>query len=153
MASAVLLQRPGDEARLERPDLGVRILSVETTVQRISLTAADGQGAGPFDFDFGMTEMARTKDSLKVGYSITFRRRGSGQACALGGVAVVRFSNFNPEADFGGVWNDLGNEMAVEIFRKDYEAVYLLHESAGAEAPSPWITQGVTLSSRGHEAG
>jgi len=60
----------------------------------------------------------------------------------------VRFSQFNPSREFHALGDDITNEIAVEIFRKNYEAVYLLHESLGMDAPSPWITQEVSLSLR-----
>ena len=59
----------------------------------------------------------------------------------------MRFSRSGSWRDFQALGDDITNEMAVEIFRKNYEAVYLLHEALGMDAPSPWITQEVSLSS------
>jgi len=73
--------------------------------------------------------------------------RGS-QTCTVSGTAKFRFAQVTPERDMQGLESDLMNEMAVEIFRENYETVFLLHESLGAEAPSPWITRRVTVSTR-----
>jgi len=157
MPSAVLLQEPREEAQLARDDLGVRIVSVESTIDAISLSAPERnrRDSEPrsFDFDVDLSESARTEDHLSVRYSLTFGRPSSGQVCKVSGKAVVCFSGFNPSRDFNALGDDITNEMAVEIFRKNYEAVYLLHDALAMDAPSPWITQGVSLSSRNNASG
>jgi hypothetical protein len=150
MPSAMLVQEPR-EAQLAKAGLGVRIVSIESRVDNISLSATEGRKrvseSRPFDFDVDLSEEARTQDRLSVRYSFTFGKHSSGQVCRVSGKAAVRFSQFNPSRDFHALGDDITNEMAVEIFRKNYEAVYLLHESLGVDAPSPWITQEVSLSS------
>jgi hypothetical protein len=150
MSSITLVQRPRQQ------DLSVRIVSVQSRIDSVSLTRAGGVAktpkGGAFDFDVDMSESSRTKDSLTVSYTFKLGRRSSGQVCRISGEAVIRFSRFNPEADFHTLGNDITNEMAVEIFRSNYEAMYLLHDALGMEAPSPWITQDVSLSSRNQTA-
>lgn len=152
MPSAMLVQKPREEAELANDRDGIRIVSVESRIEAISLCAARGNrrasGSGAFDFDVNLSESARTEESLSVRYSFTFGRPSSGQVCKVSGTAAVRFSQFNPSRDFHTLGNDITNEMAIEIFRKNYEAVYLLHEALAMDAPSPWITQEVSLSSR-----
>jgi hypothetical protein len=149
--SAVLVQER-TEAKLEDAGLGVRIVSVESTVDSISVSAGEGRkrgwGSGPFVFDVHLSEESRTDDRLSLRYSFTFAKPSSGQACKVSGRAAVRFSRFNPSRDFNALGHDITNEMTVEIFRKNYETVYLLHESLGMDVPSPWITHDVSLSSR-----
>lgn len=151
MSSAVLVQKPREAGELANEGVGIRIVSVESRIEGISLSAAGGKkqtsGVRAFDFDVDLSESARTEDSLSVRYSFTFGKP-SGQACKVRGTARVRFSQFNPSRDFHTLGNDITNEMAVEIFRKNYEAVYLLHEALAMDAPSPWITREVSLSSR-----
>ncbi len=155
-SSALSLQEAREEARPAEPNAGIRIASVESTIDDISLKSAvvvrRNSTAGPFDFEFNLSESGWTDDSLSVRYSFTFGRPSSGQACRVGGKAVVRFSQFNPRRDFRILGDDITNEMAVEIFRKNYEAVYLLSNALAMDAPSPWITQDVSLSSRSQAA-
>ncbi|HVB95431.1 MAG TPA: hypothetical protein VND41_02365 [Nitrososphaerales archaeon] len=152
MASAVLVQRPREQAQPADASQGVRILSVESKINSISLTKTDRDvhplERRPFDFDVDLSESVRTEDTLSVRYSFTFGRPSSGPVCKVSGTALVRFFQFNPTSDFHTLGNDVTNEMAVEIFRKNYEAVYLLHDALSMEAPSPWITQEVSLASR-----
>lgn len=152
MPSALLVQKPREDAELEGTSLGIRILSVESAIEGISLSNSCGAprevGASQFDFDVDMSESSRTQDSLNVRYAFAFGKASSGQACKVRGTAVVRFSQFNPQGDFHTLGNDISNDMAVEIFRKNYEAVYLLLDAMGMDAPTPWITQDVSLSSR-----
>jgi hypothetical protein len=152
MPSALLVQRPKEQAQLSEASQEVRVVSVESRIDSISLTKGDRDSkpleARPFDFDVDMSESARTQDSLSVRYSFTCGRPSSGRACKVSGTALVRFSQFNPTSDFHALGNDITNEMAVAIFRRNYELVYLLHDALGMDAPSPWITQEVSLSSR-----
>jgi hypothetical protein len=151
MSSAALVQKPREVGGEANEGVGIRIVSVESRIEGISLSAAGGSrhasGTRAFDFDVSLSESARTEDTLSVRYLFTFGKP-SGQACKVRGTALVRFSQFNPSRDFHTLGNDITNEMAVEIFRKNYEAVYLLHEALAMDAPSPWITQEVSLSSR-----
>jgi hypothetical protein len=148
----MLVERPKGQALFGATDLGVRIVSVDSRIDNISLTKAPGftkkHTGREFDFDVDLEEASRTVDSLCVRYTFRFGKPLSGQTCRVSGKAVLRFSRFNPEADFHTLGNDISNEMAVEIFRCNYEWVYLLHEALGMEAPSPWITQDVSVSSR-----
>jgi len=152
MASAVLVQRPREGVQLADDSHEVRIASVESRIVSISLTKVEREARGleskPFDFDVDLSESARTEDTLSVRYSYTFGRPPSGQVCKVSGTALVRFSQFNPTSDFHTLGNDITSEMAVEIFRKNYENVYLLLDALSMDAPSPWITQDVSLSSR-----
>lgn len=152
MASALLVQRPKEEAQLADAGEGVRIVSVESRIDSISLSKGERDTrlteSRPFDFDVDMSELSRSQDGLSVRYSFTFGRPASGRACKVSGIALVRFSRFNPTTDFQTLGNDVTSEMAVEIFRRNYEFVYLLHDAVAMEAPSPWVTQSVSLSSR-----
>ena len=155
MTSTVQIQKPREEAALASPNLGVQILSVESAIQGISL-AISGRGmhvpnASPFDFDVDLSESSRTQDSLNVRYFFNFSKPSLGQVCNINGTAVVKFSQFNPRSDFHTLGNDITNEMAVAIFRNNYEAVYLLLDAMKMDAPTPWITQEVSLSSRNFE--
>jgi hypothetical protein len=151
MTSAVLVQEQAPKVRAEASQ-GVRILSVDAKIDGISLSKADRQPQGkdskPFDFDVELSETAWTQDSLNLRYRFTFGVPSSGQVCRVGGSADVRFSQFNPDEDLQALGQDVANEMVVEIFRKNYEAVYLLHQALGMKPPTPWITQDVSISSR-----
>ena len=150
MPSTMLVQETREEAQLAERGLGIRIVSVESRIDSISLTTSERKGRAldtrPFEFDADLKESKRTADSLTLKYSFAFGRPSAGQACKVSGKAVVRFSQFNPATDFHTLGNDISNEMTIEIFRKNYEAVYLLHEAMKVAAPSPWITQDVSLS-------
>jgi hypothetical protein len=146
-----LTQKPREEGQLEKESVGIQIISVKSKIRSISIGKSGRESRDfedrPFDFDVSLTESTRTKDTLTVNYSFAFGRHSSGQVCKILGSAVVRFSGFNPGSDFHYLGNDFTNEIAVEIFRKNYELVYLLHHSLAMDAPSPWITQDVSLSS------
>jgi hypothetical protein len=152
MSSSILLQRPREEPLVAEADLRIRIVSVECRIDGISISSVSGGARGSkeeFKFDVEMTESRRMKDSLAVKYSFTFGRPSSGQICKVNGEAAFKFSRLDPESDMHALGGEIDNEMAVEIFRKNFEVVYLLHDTLSLDAPSPWITQEVSLSSRG----
>jgi hypothetical protein len=148
MSATIQVQRAREQ------DLAVRVVSVESRMESISLRSGGARAptAGRFDFDVDLHESSRTKDTLNVRYSFKFGNPASGQTCKVSGRATLRFSQFNPEADFHSLGNDITSEMAVAIFRSNYESTYLLLDALGMEAPSPWITQDVSLSSRSQVA-
>jgi hypothetical protein len=152
VSSQILVQKPKQEGEDGKEGLAIHIVSVQTTIDSISLSKA-GRNVNqsvkhPFEFDVDIDESARTQDSLSVRYAFAFGRPSVGQVCKVRGGAVVRFTHFNPSAEFQSLGEELTNEIVVAIFRKNFESVYLLHDAMKMEAPSPWITQDVSLSSR-----
>jgi hypothetical protein len=153
MVSSLLLQevRQAEEPAWDK--LGVRIVSVEASIDSIVVSRAQERGAHPsendqFVFDVNLSESNWTEVGLGVKYSFRFGKARIGQECEVSGRALVQFSRFDPTTEFETLGNDIINEIVVDIFRKDYEAVYLLLDALGMEKPSPWITQDISLSSR-----
>jgi hypothetical protein len=149
MTAQVLIREERRDSQLTEPSGEFRILSVDSRIDRIYLSNAGvdpkASKSKPFEFDVDLSESGRTRDSLSVRYSYTFGRPMGGQVCKISGKAVVRFSSFTPGKDFHTLGSEITNEIAVQIFRKNYEAAYLLHEALRMEAPSPWITQSVSM--------
>ncbi|MDG6914955.1 MAG: hypothetical protein JRM86_04100 [Nitrososphaerota archaeon] len=133
--------------------VGSFVVGVDTRIQRVSLSRdAAGQGPareGQFAFDVSMTETGRTRGSLSVSYTLSFGRQSTGQRCRIDGEAVFRLSGADKDSDIHAFGTEIDNEMAVAVFREDFETIYLLHQTLGVQAPSPWVTQDVSLSSRG----
>jgi hypothetical protein len=148
MSAQMLVQRQNEEAQASVSVAGIQIL--ETRINSMSISRARTGGAAlkgkPFDFEVNLNEMSRSGDKLLVGYSFSFGKLSSGQVCKMSGQALVRFTQFGSEKDYNYLGEEITNDLAVEIFRRNYEATYLLHESVGMDAPSPWITQDVSLS-------
>lgn len=153
MSATVLVKALEEEAKLEGPVQGVRIVSVSSKIDNLMVIGSrvgSGRSGGQFEFEVGMTETARSKDSLSMNFALKFGKSSTGQVSTVKGRAVLKFANFNPDTDLTSLGGDIDNEMAIEIFRSNYQAIYLLHESLGMETPSPWVTQDVSLSSREH---
>lgn len=150
MSSTILVQRAKEEALLAIPQTEDRRVSIETTMDHISLNkpcgSPLGKKAGQFEFDVTLTESIQTAESLKVKYMLMLKRTAIGETCNVSGQAVLRFSGFGRDIELTSLGEEMMNEIAVEIFRKNYETVYLLHDAFGIEAPSPWITQDVFFS-------
>lgn len=150
MPSAVLVERPNEQAEEPENGLAIRIVSVESRIDSVSLARAGDDPRRPgeaFGFDVSMTETGRTKDGLSVKYWFAFGR-ATGQNCRVSGRAAFRFSRLGVHSDLHALGSEIDNDMAVAIFKENYESIYLLHQALGLEAPSPWITQEVSLSAR-----
>jgi len=138
----MLVQEPQKFARIESVESRVDCLSI------VNFGDALSSLGGQLEFDVAMSESSRTADSLTVNYVFTIGRPAFGRGCKVTGEAVVRFAGANPDGNFDTVDSD---EMAVEIFRKNYETVYLMHMALGMPTPSPWITEDVSVASRNKE--
>lgn len=126
---------------------GIQIL--ESRIDSISLSRGSLDASvlrgRPFDFDVQLSEKGRTGNSLRVRYAFSFGRPSAGQVCKIIGEAVVRFAQFDADKDLQYLGTDITNELAVEIFRRNFESTYLLHETMGMQAPSPWITEDLSI--------
>lgn len=153
MSSAVLVNGESGAVQAPETELGLRIVAVESQIQRISAGCPGGGigrwDGGQFGFDVSMTEKARTSDSMSVSFTFSFGKKSNGQSCEVSGEAVFRFSSLHPSSDLHAFGSEIDNEMAVAVFRQNFETIYLLHQALGLESPSPWVTQDVSISSRG----
>jgi len=124
-----------------------RVILLESSVNKISISGPKGRGTvvPGFDFDVDLSEVSRSKDALEVEYCFRFGSRSQGNACEIGGKAKLRIVSAGGDSDMQSLGPEVTNEIVVGIFRRNYESVYLLHRSLGVEAPSPWITQDVSL--------
>lgn len=137
---------------MEVPVRGHRRITVDSRIDKIAIADARSRRtarAEPLEFEVELTELNRISDGLKVKYTLKFGRTISGGLCSVSGEAALHFTSFNPEALLDSVGGDITNQIATEIFRKNYETIYLLHRSLGLEPPSPWITHDVSFSPAG----
>ena len=148
--SQELLQKPKEELQPPEVIQEARIISVESRIDRISIgkTAHDSRGTRNerFNFEADIREEGLTDDTLRVKYGFSFGRPSDGRASQISGEAAIRFSHLGPNTDLRSLREYLNTQMAIEIFRKNFESIYLLHSAVGMEAPSPWIIQDVRLS-------
>jgi hypothetical protein len=127
--------------------LAPRVVLLESSVSKISISGSKGRmpQVSGFDFDVDLSEVSRTKEILEVEYCFRFGSRSHGNECEIGGRARLRIGSAGGESSMQDLGPGVTNEIVVGIFRRNYESVYLLHRSLGIEAPSPWITQDVSL--------
>lgn len=153
MPSAILVNSPRQGAEAPETGLGLRIVAVESRIDKVAVSSpgrvTGWRDGGQFGFDVSMTEKARTRDSMSVKYTFSFGKKSNGQTCEVSGEAVFRFSGMHPSSDLHAFGNEIDNEMAVAVFRQNFETIYLLHQALGLQSPSPWVTQDVSVSSRG----
>src|SRR5690242_14787262 len=139
-----------NESSSTEASLESRITSLESRIDKISIgkSALESHASqnDPFNFEVDIKEIGRTDDKLRVEYSFSFGNHSSGQMSRVSGVAVIGFSRFGPKTDLQSLGEHSTTQMAVEIFRKNFEPIYLLHTTLGLDAPSPWVMQSVRLS-------
>src|ERR1700730_6712022 len=139
-----------NQTRSSEASLESQIISLDSRIDKISIgkSALESHASqnDPFNFEVDIKEIGRSDDKLKVEYAFSFGKHSSGQMSRVSGVALIGFSHFGPKTDLQSLGEHSTTQMAVEIFRKNFESIYLLHATLGMDAPSPWIMQGVRLS-------
>jgi len=155
MASGqLLLEGQGGQVEAANSRLAladVRVVSVEAVLRRFCFARGNPHShpfGGEFDFEADMAETGRSADRVQVKFSLSFGKEETGQHCELEGTANFHFTHLDPRFDLEFMGTELQNEMSIQLYRRYYDLVYLVHDTFGVEAPSPWIVQDVSLSSR-----
>lgn len=124
-------------------------MQVEASVRRIRVARlALGNEKSPkasFDLNAELKEVKRTGTKFKLRYSLFLETFPAVQRAELEGDAEVESPIFSSFEDLGSLDQRLVTKLAVEIYRKSFEVIYLLFDSLGLDAPSPWILRGVQL--------
>jgi len=129
--------------------LGSEAMEVRSTLGRVRLARlALGTKSVPkptFDLAADMQELEVGGGRLRVRYVISLETYPSVERAEMEGVATVSGRRFGNLKDLKGLGESRLAEMAIEIYRKNYESLYLLLNSMGLEVPSPWLVRDVHL--------
>ena len=131
-------------------------MHVEASLRRIHVARLTlGHEKSPkasFDLNADLKEVNREKTKLKFRYTLYLETFPAIQRAELEGDAEVESPLFESVEDLGSLDEGMFTDLAIEIYRKNYDVLYLVFESLGLEAPSPWIVKDVHLIGK-HTAG
>ncbi len=113
-------------------------------VSRVSLTPLNGR-ALTFELSADFREISRGGGKVKLRYSVTVDTFPLVQRAAVEGFAIVDEKLITPSNPSDGADAAVLDELAVSIFRRDFESMYLLNDTLSLSSPSPWLVREVRL--------
>ena len=124
-------------------------MSVEAKLRRIHISRlALNNEKSPharYDLNADLKDVIRDKTKLKFRYTLFLDTFPAIQRTELEGDAEVESPAFSSVGDLGDMDQGLFTELAIEIYRKNYDTLYLVLDTIGLDIPSPWIIQDVHL--------
>jgi len=98
-----------------------------------------------FDLGADIKEVETAKGRLRLRYSLYLDASPAVERAELHGEATITHPSISVITDMQALSEDMISDIAMEIYSKNYEVLYLIFESAGLVAPSPLLIQDVHL--------
>lgn len=98
-----------------------------------------------FDLGADIKEIETTKGRLRLKYTLFVDASPAVERAELSGEVTITSAAISPVTDLQALGEEKISEIAMQIYRKNFEILYLTLESAGLTAPSPWLVQDVHL--------
>jgi hypothetical protein len=92
-----------------------------------------------------MKELETAKGRLRLKYTLFIDTNPAVQRAELQGEVTITHPSISSVTDLQALGEEKISEIAMQIYKKNYEILYLSLESAGLAAPSPWLIQDVHL--------
>jgi hypothetical protein len=142
--------RPG-ELRLDISDFNCTLSSIK--VSRMSLGFDRILSKVAFDLGADIKEIETTKGRLRLRYSLYVDASPAVERAELRGEVTITSPTISSVTDLQALGEDKISEIALQIYRRNFEVLYLTLETAGLVAPSPWLIKDVRLVPGDAEAG
>ncbi len=113
-------------------------------LSRIAMNPIDGKKVN-FGLDADFREISRGAGKVKLRFAITVDTFPLVQRALMEGFALMEEKLLQPEGNSDGADGVNLNELALAIFRQDYESLYLLFDTLELPPPSPWMLREVRL--------
>ena|SRR6266550_553225 len=134
--------RPG-ELRLDISDFHCTLTSIKVS----RMTLGHGRILQKVLFDLGadIKEIETTKGRLRLKYTLYIDASPAVERAELRGEVTITSPAITSVTDLQALGEDKISDIALQIYRRNFELLYLTLESAGLAAPSPWLIQDVRL--------
>ncbi len=96
-----------------------------------------------FDLGADIKEIETTKGRLRLRYTLFIDANPAVERAELHGEVTITSPAISPVTDLQALGEEKVSEIAMQIYRRNFEILYLTLESAGLTAPSPWLIQDV----------
>src|SRR5438309_631030 len=134
--------RPG-ELRLDISDFLCTLSSIKVT--RMSLGFDRILSKVAFDLGADIKEIETTKGRLRLKYTLYVDANPAVERAEIRGDVTITSPAISAVTDLQALGEDKISQIALQIYRRNFEVLYLMLESAGLVAPSPWLIQDVRL--------
>ena len=134
--------RPG-ELRLDISDFLCTLSSIKVT--RMSLGFDKILSKVAFDLGADIKEIETTKGRLRLKYTLYVDANPAVERAEIRGDVTITSPAISAVTDLQALGEDKISDIALQIYRRNFEVLYLTLESAGLVAPSPWLIQDVRL--------
>ena len=134
--------RPG-ELRLDISDFLCTLNSIK--VSRMTLGYGKILSKVAFDLGADIKEIETTKGRLRLKYTLYIDASPAVERAELRGDVTITSPAISAVTDLQALGEDKISDIALQIYRRNFEVLYLTLESAGLVAPSPWLIKDVRL--------
>lgn len=114
-------------------------------VSRLTLGQDKRQPKVTFDLGADIKEAETARGRLTLKFVLYIDAIPAIQRAELEGTVAIMSPLITPVTDLQALGDEKISEMAMQIYQKNYELVYLLFTSEGLSAPSPWLIRDVQL--------
>lgn len=98
-----------------------------------------------FDLGADIKEVETAKGRLRLKYTLYLDANPAVQRAELSGEVIITSPAISAVTDLQALGEDKISEIAMQIYAKSYEILYLTFESAGLVAPSPLLIKDVHI--------
>jgi hypothetical protein len=98
-----------------------------------------------FDLGADMKEVETSKGRLRLKYTLYIDANPAVERAELEGEVLITSPKITSVTDLQALGEDKISDIAMQVYTKNYETIYLTFESAGLTAPSPLLIQDVHL--------
>lgn len=111
------------------------------------LTFGHGKSLPKVSFDLGadIKEVETTKGRLRLRYTLYLDANPAVERAELSGEVTITSPRITAVTDLQALGEERISDIAMQIYSKNYETLYLTFETAGLVAPSPLLIQDVHL--------
>jgi hypothetical protein len=118
------------------------------TLSRIKvskLTFGHSKAMPKVSFDLGadMKEVETAKGRLRLKYTLYIDSNPAVERAELEGEVAITSTSISSVTDLQALGDEKVSEIAMRIYAKNFETMYLIFESAGLVAPSPFLIKDV----------
>jgi len=98
-----------------------------------------------YDLQADIKSVSRDGTQLKLRYAIGIETFPAIYRAEIGGFAVANAEMLAKDESLADLGESVLSDVALQIYRQNYEALYLALATLGLDAPSPWLVKDVHL--------
>jgi hypothetical protein len=98
-----------------------------------------------FDLGADIKEIETARGRLRLRYTLFIDANPAVERAEIQGEVVITSPAISPVTDLQALGEDRISEIAMKIYTKNYETLYLMLETAGLASPSPWLIEDVHM--------